>query len=357
MTSLESRLANLDLTIPEHVVARALAGAAVTRAPRRPLRAAARPVVVGALSFGAFVGGNVVSAHVWPTYGQLLAGLPGGDIIPRWLDPRTGLVPKTATPLDAKTASAGHEVRLIGGSADATRTLLFFEIDGKSYNNVDDPPRFHVVTATITDAEGNVYKQLPYGHNLVPAFAPLQGAAANGGPLTLDITELMESDTGETVVGDWTLPFRLFAQPPLAVTVPSAVTVAGTRYEIVAVTASREVLEFSWRATGAAVDEFAVIIADPPSTVVAPGTNPLPGQAFEPSPEFRVYQQRIRAFVEGHFQVTIVAPSGQRRSPFDGGSGTPKDGALAGSATAVLEGPGRYVIRFGNGAELTLDIP
>lgn len=356
MQSLESRLENLDLTIPRELVARALVGAAVPRAPRRPLRPAARRVVVAALSLGVFVGGNVVSAQLWPAYGHVLADLPGGNIIPRWLDPHTGLVPQTATQLDSIATSAGHEVHLIGGSADGARTLLFFEIDGKSYNNVDDPPRFHVTTATITDAEGNVYGQLPYGHNFISAFAPLQGEAANGGPLTLHVTELLQGTTGETVSGAWTLPLRIVAQPPRAVSVPPAISVAGTRYEIVAVTASREVLEFSWRAAGTAVDEFAVIVADAPAAAVNPGTNPLPGEAIEPSAAARAYAERIHASLDRHFRVTVVAPSGQRRSPFTGGTAAPKEAVVEGSATILIEGPGRYVVRFGTNAELVLEI-
>jgi hypothetical protein len=363
-SSLEERLFALELPLPKGLVLRA-AAAATQPARRASGVAVVRPVAIGALSLGAFVGINAVAGHVWPAYGRLLADVPGARIVPGWLDPRTGLVPQTATPLNASATSAGHEVRLIGGSADGVRTLLFVEIDGKSYSDVNDPPRFSVGAATITDRNGNVYKQLPYGHNFIPAFEPLRGAAADGGPLTLHITELLPAEPGDPVRGDWTMRFTLVAEPLLDVRVPAAIVTSGTTYEVVSVRASREVLDLHWRATGEAVAQFTALIADPPAMTLDPttetpggaGGGPVLGRPITVTPEFQAYSDRIHAFMREHFEVSLVAPSGETLHPFSGGSGAPKDGAVEGDATLLLRGPGRYFVRFGTVAEMSIDIP
>lgn len=357
MTSIESRLRALDLPLPDDLVVRATAAA--TAAPHSPRRSQtiARTLAIGTIASAAFLGANAASAQLWPAYGRLLAEAPGLRDIPWWFEPSIGTAPQDVTPIDVSATSAGHTVRIIGASADGARTMLFFEIDGKRYDSDTSPVEFTIFgQATLTDSEGNVYRQLLYGGGLVGIFEPLRGAAAQGAAVTLHITQLHPRDPGDPVAGDWTLTFSMTADPALPVAIPAPITVEGTTYTVTSLRVSREVIEVRWRATGAAVDQAVAHEAAAPPWTNAPSAMLTPGP-ITVSPEFKAHADQRRVLNATFFDPTLLAPSGLIERPFSGGMSAPRDGAVEGDATIRLTGAGRYRLRFGEQAEMILEIP
>ena len=118
--------------------------------------------------------GNLAVVYFAPTYGLALAGTPGlGDAVQPVLE-FSGLNPDQLTPANETASSAGHTIRVTGGFADPTRTVVLIEVDGQH-----PLPNKHQtcceVEARLTDQFGVSYAQRHNLDVLTLAFEPLTG--------------------------------------------------------------------------------------------------------------------------------------------------------------------------------------
>lgn len=208
--TLESRLTDLDLALPESFVPRVLARAErpVVRRTRRPLWLAAAMAAVVLLAL--FAG----SLYVAPRFADALAGAPvvGGPT--RALLQSVGLAPlnNRLTAINEVATSSGYRVTLVAGYADATQTVLVLRVQ---------PPAELFATSVLTDQFGRSLRPSSgvltnNTGDTVISFAGLPwGDAWLGARLTLHVSAVQLHPEGPTttVPGSWNLRATLAVEP------------------------------------------------------------------------------------------------------------------------------------------------
>lgn len=208
--TLESRLTDLDLALPESFVPRVLARAErqVVRRARRPLWLAA---AIAAVMLLALFAGSLYAA---PRFADALAGAPvvGGPT--RALLQSVGLAPlnNRLTAINDVATSSGYRVTLVAGYADATQTVLVLRVE---------PPADLFDTSFLTDQFGRSLRPssgvgASNTGDTVISFASLPwGDEWLGARLTLHVTGLQRNLDGPVIIvaGTWNLHATLAVEP------------------------------------------------------------------------------------------------------------------------------------------------
>ena len=278
---------------------------------------------------------NLVAVYFAPAYGNALADAPGiGPASARILK-ASGLTTGDVTAVDDSATSSGHTIRLVGGYADALRTVLFFQVDGRGM--VGDPKAYGQSVGdyypvsdglTLSDQFGREYGMAGISGGNMLGFDPLAWPASElGARLTLRITGLWEpwlkisGPLVPAVVGTWTLHATLFSQPPSSVVLPPPLVLPGVTYRVTSARASGDTMSIHFSMTGSVVDQ-------------ASRLKPL-----EPSDGLWASYFNIRMFDSAGNEVQMS----DWGYTFPKAAGSPADGSI----DAFISGPGRYGIQFG----------
>jgi hypothetical protein len=246
----------------------------------------------------------------------------------------SGLNPDQLTPANETASSAGHTIRVTGGFADPTRTVVLIEVDGQH-----PLPNKHQtcceVEARLTDQFGVSYAQRHNLDVLTLAFEPLTGPASRvGARLTLHVTQLQplqqpNTATPAPIVGYWTLHLTLIEHPKSKVDLPAGGTSGGVTYRFTSISLSGLQLTVHATMGGQPIDSY----------VQQHGTPQAP-----PDP-----------FIERYVRPSVTGESGQAAMFHDWGfSWDPRGKApytMAIEFTAELPAPGRYTIKLGTGPD------
>jgi Domain of unknown function (DUF4179) len=176
---------------------------------------------IGAVALCTLVGMLLGTSYFAPRFATALASIPFVNSVTGPVLGATGLanVSGQVTALSDSSESAGISVQLIGGYADAIRTVLFLHVKA--------PGDVVLQGDTLTDQFGTTYTELgSYGNTASGAsaleFSPLSGpAAAVGARLTLHISHV-SSDGGPDVSGSWQLSGTILATETTNLPAPEA---------------------------------------------------------------------------------------------------------------------------------------
>src|SRR6266702_3374370 len=221
-TSLEDRLTELELRMPDTLLPRILGHAAQTserevRSVRRRPRWATVALAIGLLI--AVVSGASFYA---PRFAQALADAPivGTAIGPALRSAGLAGLQGRFTVLDSRATSSGYAVRLVAGYADNNQTVLVLRVDPPDHNAfgriqlTDQFGRTIAFSGGMSDARtGNnvlIFQALPWPDSSL------------GARLRLHISTLEAAGGNQPVAGDWTLQGTISVEPSRALPLPAA---------------------------------------------------------------------------------------------------------------------------------------
>jgi len=323
---LEQALRDLQFEAPARLVERAVAAAnrdtVIARRgvkPRHFRRGLERVFAIAAL----IVVANFGAAYFAPVYEETLAdALVVGGIAGPILR-YSGLDPTHITLADQTATSSGHTIKLVGGYADTERTVFVVEVDGQAHHLPSKQETCCSVIGSVTDQFGHRYHQVNGADSLAPTFEPLVWPATSvGARLTLHIEML--SDTKITN-GDWELHLTLMQQKGVALPVPSSITANGITYTFDSLHLSGMQLSVRYHLSGPQVDQIRKRVYSGDSSAMSSFT---------------------QSFAGPH----LVDASGNEVRLIEWGITLLKDGPAQGVYSAVLPGPGRYVLTIGTAA-------
>jgi hypothetical protein len=342
---LEQTLEKMDFALPAGLVDRAISGAA---ASSRPSRSAApgwkrpRNFLVGfCVASILLIAANALAAYFAPRYGQALADTPGLGAVAGPVLHFSGLDASAVTPLNEAVTSSGHMVKLIGAYADSERTVVFLEVDGQPHVLPTKQQSCCIALATLTDQFGHAYQQIYSVDALAPNFSPLvQPASQLGARLTLHISDLLPAGPGFTETsGAWELHLTLIQQAGIVLPIPPPVTANGVTYTFTSLHLSRLQIKVTYTLSGPLVDQQRQLAYAPGAQSSPPGPN---------------------SFFDQYTRPRLVNAAGVEAFPSNWGMTLPKKGPAVGELTAVLPGPGRYVLTLGDlpgGPTVQIEVP
>jgi hypothetical protein len=226
--ALVRRLATLDVRLDADAVTRRV----LMAARRKPGRASARSRLLVTVPLALLVLTGAASYYA-PVFAQALADAPVAGSISGPMLRQFGLVgmPHRVSMFGDRVTSAGYTAELVGGYADAARTILFVRIDppARVLNRFDD--------VRLTDQFGRTYfmsgmtSDLGTGENAM-LFKPIDGLAAKlGARLRLIFGNIEEElpPSSRTIVGHWELTATLAVDEGRDLAVPDAIELGQAR--------------------------------------------------------------------------------------------------------------------------------
>jgi hypothetical protein len=233
--ALAQRLSTLDVAVDvSRVTQRVLA------ADRKPRSISARWRFVAAVPFALLLVSAGTSYYA-PVFAQSLADAPIVGSISGLMLRQFGLagMPHRVTTFGDRATSAGYTAELVGGYADAGRTILFVRIDppARILNRFDE--------VRLTDQFGRAYfmsgmtSDLATGENAM-LFRPIDGLAVNlGARLHLVFSDIEEGlpPSSRTIVGHWELTATLAIDEGQDLAVPDAIELGQARLSFIRVRA------------------------------------------------------------------------------------------------------------------------
>jgi hypothetical protein len=240
-TTLEDRLADLDLRPPDTLVPRVLARAAQVSAPAtRPVRRRPRWTAVALAVALLFVAISGVSFYA-PRFAQVLADAPvvGTAVGPALRSVGLAGLEGRFTALDSRVTSSGYTVWLVAGYADANQTVLVLK--------VDPPDRSFFMRPQLTDQFGReigfsggmsdtrtgdnvlIFRGIPWPDSVLGARVRLHSSVLQALPV------------GQPLAGEWTLQGTIPVESVRALPLPAPgvlgeSTFRFTQVEVTAVT-------------------------------------------------------------------------------------------------------------------------
>ncbi len=307
---------------------------------------------------------NLAAAYFSPRYSEVLAGAPVVGSVSGSILRAAGLGADTVTPGDSVSTSSGHTLRVVGGYADGIRTLLLVEVDGRPLVVASKQTSNYFLDGYLTDQFGRRYNQI-YGpeSSVATRFEPLTGlSASQGARLTFHVRALMPTwkGTEESARGNWVLHATLVRRPAHELSLPAPIQDRDTVHTFTSIR-STYALQVHWTVAGPVVDRIRQLsearsrqlerdrpappaVGDPLSRPAAP--DPIADQLMELNRKYlwpHLYLNG-KELPLGDFGWNFGAP----------GSTEP----LSGQFNAILPGPGRYQVQFGEGGEQrSLDVP
>lgn len=241
----------------------------------------------------------------------------------------SGLDASRVIPLHESVTSSGHTVKLIGAYADSERTVLFIEVDGQAHGLPTKQQSCCYAESTLTDQFGHSYQRVFSVDALAPTLGPLAGPASNlGARLTLHISSLMPTGPGFTQAsGDWVLHLTLIQQAGIVLPLPAPVTANGVTYTFTSLHLSRLRIKVNYTLSGPLVDQQRKL-------AYTPGARPAPSDP--------------NSFVFQYARPRLLNAAGVEAQMWEWGMTLPRQGPALGGLTAVLPGPGTYVLILGD---------
>ena len=330
---LEQTLEKMDFALPAGLVDRALAAATTSpvqsRATRRPWQRPRNLLFGISVAAILLIAANALTAYFAPRYGQALADAPllGGVAGP--VLHFSGLDGSEVIPLNMAASSSGHTVKLIAAYADSERTVLFLEVDGRPHGVPNKQQACCYAEATLTDQFGHSYQQTYTVDALAPTFSPLVWPATQlGARLTLHVKDLTPTGPGFTeTLGDWELQLTLIQQAGIVLPLPPPVTANGVTYRFTSLHLSRLQLKVQYTLSGPLVDEQRRLVYAPGAQLSAPD---------------------LSSFFFRYTRPRLLNSAGVEARLSDWGMTLPKQGPGLAELTAVLPGPGTYVLTLGD---------
>jgi len=330
---LERTLEEMDFELPAGLVDRALGAAAAdplqSRSARRPWKRP-RNVLIGISAASILlIAANALTAYFAPRYGQALADAPVLGAVAGPVLHFSGLDASEVTPLNEAVTSSGHTVKLIGAYADSERTVLFIEVDGQPHGLPNKRQSCCFAWSTLTDQFGHSYQQIYSVDALAPTFGPLVSPASNlGARLTLHISSLTPTGPGFTQAsGDWELRLTLIQQAGVVLPLPAPMTANGVTYRFTSLHLSQRQIKVNYTLSGPLVDQQRKLVYTPGGRLAPPGPN---------------------SFVSQYAHPRLLNAAGVEAQMWEWGMTLPRQGPALGELTAVLPGPGTYVLTLGN---------
>jgi hypothetical protein len=377
-TSLQAQVRSLPLEMPDDLAARALrsasrphaAVASEPQAARRPARSRSRLALVGlAAAVAVAVLANAGLGYLLPSYGRALADTPvigpvaAGPLL-RW----TGLAPSQVAEVDQTVTAGGHAVRLVGAEADPIRTLLFFDVDGRSADAAAGSNGYVVALAQGHDQFMNSYDWVPGPEHVIALrLEPLRGPAATyGARLDVHVSSLeMARGAPHEIGGSWDFHLTLSPQPAASLAVPASMSAGASTYRVTSVQQVQGMLEVRWTVAGEGADSAngAVGLASWDFGMVeqpdglAPryssfgssqSVTPNSGRAISPQ---QLLQQRLWPHLYG--------PDGKQIYGIGFHYAFARGEPAVGVLDVLTSGSGRYQIAFGDPGQafLAIDVP
>lgn len=319
-----------------------------TREARRGFRPVASIVAIAGLVLLVVVA-NVVLVYFAPAYGRVLADTPGiGPASGRMLA-ALGLSTSDVVGFDSSATSSGHTIRLVAGYADALRTDLFIEIDGRGMsgnpkgfgiNPGDYMPNFD--SMTLTDQFGRTYGLSGVSGGPELSFEGLKWPTpAVGARLTLHISAIVPTWTvpfGPDVTGSWTLHGTLVPGGVDHATLPAPLATPEAVYTFTSVKASGKTIAIRYTVTGSVVDQIDVL-----------------WEKFTPPV---IQSPPYSALMDAYFAPQMFDASGRPIQMSSWGFNFGRKGErspVLGVINAYIPGPGRYRIQLGSALSATED--
>ena len=226
--ALARRLATLDVPIDAALVSRRALAAA--RGTRRPAPPRWRFVAIVALVLVLLSAGL---SYYAPVFAQSLADAPIAGSVAGWLLQQVGLANAShrVTVFGENATSSGYTIELVGGYADAGRTVLFIRVT---------PPAnaFSILKpAEVTDQFGRSYRMSgatwnsDTGEGLV-VLTPIDGLAAKLGArlrIAFHEVEVGPGPTTRRIAGRWVLGATLAVDEGRDLPVPEAIPLGRAR--------------------------------------------------------------------------------------------------------------------------------
>jgi len=221
-TTLEDRLADLDLRIPDTLVPRILAQAAEPGA-RRSVQVRHRPrwatVALAVVLLIIAVSGASIYA---PRFAQALADAPivGTAVGPALRSVGLAGLQGRFTALDSRTTSSGYTVKLVAGYADNNQTVVVLKVEPPDHSFFAQP-RLTDQFGRAIELRGGMSDQRTGDNVLLFNGVPWPDSVL-GARLRLHATILEALPNGQPVSGDWTLEGTIPVESSRALPLPSA---------------------------------------------------------------------------------------------------------------------------------------
>ncbi len=221
-TSLEDRLTELELRMPDTLPLRILGHAAqtsereVTSVRRRPRWATV------ALAIGLLIAVVSGASFYAPRFAQALADAPivGTAIGPALRSAGLAGLQGRFTVLDSRATSSGYAVRLVAGYADNNQTVLVLRVDPPDHNAFGRTQLTDQFGRTIAFSGG--MSDARTGNNVLIFQALPWPDSSLGARLHLHISTLEAAGSNQPVAGDWTLQGTISVEPSRALPLPAA---------------------------------------------------------------------------------------------------------------------------------------
>lgn len=219
--SLEDRLADLDLPMPDTLVPQVLARAAAPGARRSSVHRRSRWATV-ALAVVLLIVAVSGATFYAPRFAQALADAPivGTAVGPALRSAGLAGLQGRFTALDSRATSSGYTVRLVAGYADKNQTLLVLSVDPPDHmlfgrtQLTDQFGRTIAISGGVSDARSGdnvlIFAGLPWPDSIL------------GARLRLRVTTLAAAAGGQTVAGDWTLQGTIPVESSRPLSAPAA---------------------------------------------------------------------------------------------------------------------------------------
>ncbi len=312
---LARRLATLDVPVDVgRVTQRVLA------ARRKPRGLSIRWRVLAAVPLALLLVSAAASYYA-PVFAQALADAPLAGSISGPMLRQFGLagMPHRVSAFGDRVSSGGYTAELVGGYADAARTILFIRID--------PPARVFAPFGEIrlSDQFGHTYRMVGATSNMTTGenallFQPIEGLAATvGARLHVAFTSIEEGlpPASRTISGRWDLTGTLAVDEGLDLTAPGPIQLGDARLSFTRVRALAVGLLVEFKIDPVDIDELNRQIPD--------------GLKGRPA-----------------FRVSLVGTNGRERQQLggaSGGGGTDRSRTtITGSWLWQTEGSGNYVL-------------
>jgi uncharacterized protein DUF4179 len=237
-TTLEDRLADLDLRVPDTLVPRILSLATQPGTRRTtPERRRPRWATV-ALAFALLVIALGGVSFYAPRFAQALADTPivGTAVGPALRSVGLAGLQGRFTALDSRATSSGYTVRLVAGYADSNQTVLVLNVEPPDHSFFAQP-RLTDQFGRAIELRGGMSDQLNGDNVLIFNGIPWPDSLL-GARLRLHTSVLEGLPGGQQVAGEWTLQGTIPVESSRALALPAAGTLGDSTFRFTRVEAT-----------------------------------------------------------------------------------------------------------------------